>query len=232
MNKKLIIFCLALAIAVLSLPVYADTVVIGNWEQSPDNSIDWGNKLSVADPCNMPTKTTGKAGYQYDQAVGVTLNSNSLEVTQSGWGQSLALRLDAAQRAAFITHDTFSIDMSVAAQGGDSTAPGSGGYSQIYELAMNAAGPGFKAVATGNPINFYWWTGSGARTQTLNVNYTTFRNAIQGMNYIEIIFALNTGGGAPPEMYFDNARLSGVPEPATVALLGLGGLALLRRKQA
>ena len=224
MCKKLIYFvCLVLMLAMVST-TYGETV-IGDWELSPDGWIDWGNKLSVDDPANMPTKTTGTAGYQYEGSVGVTLNDGSLEVTQSGWGQSLSIQLDAAGRAAFMANDTFSIDMSVAANDGTITE----GYTQIYELAMNAAGPDWTPVATGNPINFYWWPGSSERTETLEVDYTAFRDAITGTDYIEIIFALNTGGGAPPEMYFDNAKLT--PEPATICLLGLGGIALIRRRK-
>jgi len=32
-------------------------------------------------------------------------------------------------------------------------------------------------------------------------------------------------------LYIDNIMFTGVPEPATIGLLGLGGLALLRRKR-
>ena len=103
----------------------------------------------------------------------------------------------------------FSIDVTVAANDGTIT----GGYTQVASVAMNAAGPGWTSVASENPINFYWWAGSGQRTQTLTINYTAFRDAITSTGYIEIIFTLNTGGGAPPEMYFDNAKLTGALKP-------------------
>lgn len=99
----------------------------------------------------------------------------------------------------------FSIDMSVAADDGTVT----GGYTQIHSVYMNADGPGFTTVAGEPPIDFYWWSGSPERTQTLTIDYTDFRDAITSTGYIEIIFALNTGGGAPTTMYFDNARIYG-----------------------
>jgi hypothetical protein len=171
---------------------------IGNWEGTPDGCIDWGNKESIDSAANMPVK------YQY-ASIGATLGSQSLKVIQSGWGQSLAFRLNAAQRQAFMSNSVFKMDMSVAANDGTVT----GGYTQIHSVYMNAEGPGWTTVADGTPINFYWWSGSGQRTQTLEIDYTNFRNAITNPGLIEIVFALNTGGGAPPEMYFDNARVAG-----------------------
>lgn len=223
MSRKLFVLLFIAAIASASYGAH----LLASWEGTPDNSIDWGNKLSVDDPCNMPVQVTGNAGYNYS-TVGVTEGSQSLEVSQSGWAQSLTIRLDAAAKAAFMTTEhVFEIDMSVRAYD-DYDPIITGGYTQIYEVAMNAPGAGFQGVATGTPLNFYWWEGSGARTATLSVNYRAFRALITETSYIEIIFALNTGGGAPPEMYFDNARLT--PEPATLALLGLGGLLLRRRR--
>jgi hypothetical protein len=40
-----------------------------------------------------------------------------------------------------------------------------------------------------------------------------------------------TSDNASSYIYLDKVMLTGVPEPATIGLLGLGGLALLRRKR-
>jgi hypothetical protein len=225
MNKKLIIFCLALAVAAMSLPAYADTV-IGTWDtNSGDGWVNWAAGQASIGP--LPS-TVGGINYSQTTAHGVTLGSYSLEVDQAGNSQSLGITLDPAQKTAFMNSNLFSFDFSVAASGGVYTA----GWTQIYRIYMNAPGPSWTDVTGAAVGNFYWWGSAGERTQTVSVDYTNFRNAITGTSYIQIILSPNTGGGAPPQMYFDNAKLSGVPEPATVALLGLGGLALLRRKRA
>ena len=204
MMKKFVSICLM--IAVLSIP--ASAVVIGNWESGLDGWIDWNGNA---------TMTGG-------QTEGVTLGSGSIVVEQSGWDQSLAIKLqDNGFVDDFMANSIFSIDMSVAATEGITE-----GYTQLAAVSMNAAGPGWTDVISDNPINFYWWSGRPDETQTLSVDYSAFRDAITDTGYIEIILALNTGGGAPPQMYFDNAQLT--PEPATLALLGLGALVLRRRK--
>jgi hypothetical protein len=189
-----------LAVIAMAAPAYA--LVIGDWEGTPDGWIDWGNLESIDSATNMPSK------YQYG-TIGATRGTQSLHVIQSGWGQSLSIKLDAAQRDVFMISSTFSIDMSVAANDGSIT----GGYSQINEVSMNAPGAGWTSVASGNPVNFYWWAGSPQRTQTLTIDYTAFRDAITTPDYIEIILTLNTGGGAPPDMYFDNAQITGTQIP-------------------
>jgi hypothetical protein len=213
---KKFVLCLAV-LAAMNTAAFAADYVLGDFETGFDGWGTWSSNAVQPNPANFALSTTN----------GVTRGSSSLQVTQSGWAQGLALNFDGSQRAAFMSHDTFSIDMSVAANDGTIT----GGYTQIYSVALNGEGGSFSDVVTGTPVNFYWWEGSGARTLTLSFNYSAYRDTlVANPGWIQMILALNTGGGAPAQMYFDNAKLSGVPEPATMTLLGLG-LALLRKRK-
>lgn len=217
--KKFII-CLTI-LAALNAAALAD-VLLGSWENAPDGWIDWGNKESVDSATNMPSK------YQYD-TIGATEGSQSLHMIKSGWNQNLAIGLNYNQRVQFMAHNKFKIDITVPADvvGGED---GTDGYAQIYNFTINAEGYGWHDQFTSVPLNFYFWEGSGQRTATLEVDYSAIKSSMPAIpGYVELVFATNSSSNRG-NFYFDNARLTDpIPEPATIALLGLG-LTLLRKR--
>ncbi len=216
MSRKLIIICISLLLTSAS---YAG--VIGNWENDDGNYDGWGTWDGSA--------VVPSTNFAIQSVYGVTLDSSALEVAQSGWGQCLALDLTYDQRVDLANNNTFSIDFSV--------APGtSGGRLEFAEAVMNAEGRGWAAMTMTNDVSennyFDFWDGSPARTMTLTGSYDPGQfgsgsgPGIPG--YCQIVIALNDNSSGHL-FYFDNAVLT--PEPATIAMLGLGGLALIRRKR-
>src|SRR5688500_1752063 len=90
-------------------PVLAD-VTIGNWEDSADGWIDWGTQAPI----------DGNPKYAYS-TTGATLGNKSLQISQAGWGQNLAIKLQQDYSPAldlrdeFMANSQFSLDFTVPA---------------------------------------------------------------------------------------------------------------------
>jgi hypothetical protein len=220
MKKTLQQITRAAALGLLLAAVSASAAVtIGSWQgaTSDDGWIDWGNTLSITNAANT-TKYTFPSGV-------VAGYGESLNITQAGFNQGLAIKLEfkAGGNAAFLANNklnfTFSVDSSA-------TSGSTSGYSQLYELAINASGYGFHGqnfnqfsatgdtgnnAGNGQP-NFYFYGGAPARSQVVTVDYASIKSAITATatnGYIELIFTFNNGSGAPANFYINNVNLSG-----------------------
>jgi hypothetical protein len=207
MCKNLISLCLVLALASVSYGV-----VIGNFEQQMDN---------FKETWETPAPT-----FTYS-ATGATLGASSLAVQPNvtGWQWSFMregiLDLD--------TYDTLSVDVTwVAAEWGNAT------WVNFKDIAINSDGPsGWLQLIPTDPANpdypGSWDPSWGDHTRTLTWDLSGYDAT--GATWMQLIFSSNfdTGTTAVGKYYIDNVQL--IPEPMTIALLGLGGLALLRRKR-
>ncbi|HEY1685938.1 MAG TPA: PEP-CTERM sorting domain-containing protein [Tepidisphaeraceae bacterium] len=117
----------------------------------------------------------------------------------------------------------------------------SSGYAQIYNIVLNAPGAGYTGIGGYSGASSPLATVSGTVNQnpgytgqvfTVTINYDAYKALISSNpSYIQLGITTNNGGGAPTDYYFDNFTLSAAPEPASLGLAAIGGLALLRRRR-
>jgi hypothetical protein len=153
-------------------------------------------------------------------------------LTKTGWNQNLAIRLqDNDLVGAFLANSILAIDVTY-------PATSAKGWQEIWEVALNAQGYGWHALSAdpvpSSHVN-YGSDGGPQQTFTLTFDYSSALSSISSNpSYVEFIIATNSDS-SHGVFYFDNIRLLSaaqiVPEPATITLLCLSGLSLLRKRE-
>jgi hypothetical protein len=214
--NKLIVFLAFLAIATNA---QADKL-IGSWENQTNEGWQdhpaselcfWCGDVYVDDTEVMPSRYTFSDDWSSHGNISLKAN-----VTGWDWFTKIDVHTD------LYNYSKIEFDIFAVAQDGSEAT-----YAQIQQMVYSSQSNGWISLA-----NSGFNTTLGGPATHCVLDYSAIKVAGQTSPTDvsgSFIFALNAD--APVWFYMDNVILTGIPEPATLSLLGLGGIALLRRRK-
>jgi hypothetical protein len=216
-SKKLLIVVVTLFLA--SANNAEGDVLIGSWENQTNEgwrdyplfgANNWVGGY-IDDPLVMPSR------YEYSDDWS-TDGDYSLKANVTGWDmfQSIDVHNE------FFKNSALEFDIYWVPQEGSSAT-----WAQVERIDLNTETNPMTdmedsqfTIGMDETIHcFYWY----------NYRYALPEYASPTDTFVNFIWAFNAD--APVYIYIDNVMLTNVPEPATLALLGFGGLVILRRRK-
>ncbi len=187
------------------------------------------NDLTVPVNINLNTNDIASSGFS---TVGVTDGSASYQVTPDSSGATFLLRIDALNNpgliAALRANPVITYDITAPTD----PNPGNGNAGFGTVRIVNTLAGGFDASTPGAYYDTYVEYGAGPIESSFTVS-TAQIDALEDPSntYAEITLGVNAQGGEIPTVFYDNIRIVEIPEPASLALVGLVGLALFGRRR-
>ena len=193
-----------LSVAAFSLnfqPAQAATTLIESWENTLDGWTVSGG---------------GVGSSSFSTALGVTAGSFSLDLTYASnpnYGTSMYSAYSSSLTSTLANNPKVSLDVY--------TAPASFGYYLQIQLWVNNADTGYFQDGS------YFSTTIGSETTITFPDLPAAQVALLAASSNPTQIGFQIGGGGASDVFLDNLRAEVVPEPGTLALLGLGALGLL-----
>jgi hypothetical protein len=193
-----------LSVAAFSLnfqPAQAAATLIESWENTLDGWTVSGG---------------GVGSSSFSSAQGVTAGSFSLDLTYASnpnYGTPMSSAYSSSLTSTLANNPQVSLDVY--------TPPASFGYYLQIQLWVNNADMGYFQDGA------YLGTTIGSETTITFPDLPAAQVAILAASSNPTQIGFQIGGGGAGDVFLDNLRVQQIPEPATLALLGLGALGFL-----